>query len=396
MAGMALQSNPMFWRVPVRYLGIYLIYLAAFVRIFYEYEESPYRGLAVVLLVIYGSLLLVEPWLTRSRGWRSWAYLLTQAALVIGLQLLPSNAEIIAALFVPLSLQAVLLFSRRAGFFWIAAFTLVCIEPVVSAWGWTPAGAAMALLYGGIFSLMGYFAYLIRTAEAAHQNNQRIIGELRVTHQRLQDYASEMEESATVQERSRLARELHDSVTQTIFSMTLTVQTARALLDRDPDRVPAQLGRLQELARGASGEIQLLVNQLRPRPVADEGLPARLRRLITEGEARDGLQIRLEISGERDLAGPVVAGLCRIAQEALNNVAKHAQTREAVVRLDLAAERPWLEVEDRGIGFDPVLALSDSGHLGLVGMAERARELGWKISYDSHFGRGTRVRAEEV
>jgi signal transduction histidine kinase len=222
-----------------------------------------------------------------------------------------------------------------------------------------------------------------------------LLGELQATHRQLQGYAAQVEALAAEQERSRLARELHDSVTQTVFSMNLTVQSARLLLERDPDRTASQLGRLEELAASAMGEIQTLVSQLRPTSIAEEGLPVALRRLAAERLVRHGLDVTVEVNGERVLAETVAAGLYRIAQEALTNVAKHAGTQQATLRLNLAPGVTFLEVEDCGLGFDPQSALSPLGHLGLAGMAEQARELDWKLSVESRPGHGTRVRVEE-
>jgi signal transduction histidine kinase len=383
-------------RILIRYLGVYLIYLAALVRALHDYSGRPDTGLVVVLLVIYGLLLILEPWLPRRRGWYPWVYLSLQSGLVMVLLLFPPHQDFLPMLFIPLSLQAVLFFNRRTGLVWIGAFTLAMAGPVMAGWDWTLPGLVMVLFFGGIFFVIGNYAHLIQRAEAAGRENQRLLEELQVTHRQLEDYAAQVEEFAAAQERGRMARELHDSATQTIFSMNLTVQAARLLVDREPGRVAEQLDRLQKLAHSAVGEIQVLVSHLRPRSVVEEGLPAALRRLVAEREARDDLQIRLEVIGEKDLSETVAGGLYRIAQEALNNVAKHAGTREAVLRLNLTEGRPSLEVEDRGVGFDPGAVPLKSGHVGLVGMAERARELGWKLSYDTQPGHGTRIRVEEM
>jgi signal transduction histidine kinase len=256
-------------------------------------------------------------------------------------------------------------------------------------------GLVMVLNYGGLCFLLGGYAHQIGQAEAARGQNQRMLGELQVAHRKLQGYAVQMEALAAEQERSRLARELHDSVTQTVFSMNLTVQSARLLLEREPGRAAVQLERLEELAASAMREIQALISQLRPRSVAEAGLPVALRQLAAERLERDGLHVAVEVSGELALAEAVTAGLYRIAQEALTNVAKHAGTEQATVRLSLPPGVSFLEIEDHGHGFDPQLALSQRGHLGLAGMAERARELGWSLSIESQTGRGTRVRVEE-
>jgi signal transduction histidine kinase len=383
-------------RLLVRYLGVYLIYLAVLARFIYKYAGSPHVGLMLLLLALYGLLLILEPWLSRWRGWSPWLYLLLQSGLAMRLLLFPPHEDFLPMLFIPLCLQAVLFFKRRMGLVCIAAFTLAIAGPLMAGWEWTLVGPMMLLLFAGLYFLMGNYAHLIQRAEAARRENQGLIHELQVAHRQLQDYAAQVEEYATAQERGRLARELHDSATQTIFSMNLTAQAARLLVEKEPGRAAEQIERLQQLARSAVGEIQVLVSQLRPCSLAEEGLAAALRRLVAEREARDGLRIHLEISGEKELPESVAAGLYRIAQEALNNVAKHAGTQEAILRLDLAGERSCLEVQDHGAGFDPGGVSLQGGHVGLVGMAERARELGWKLSCSSQPGHGTRIRVEEA
>jgi signal transduction histidine kinase len=350
----------------------------------------------LAMLVMYGLLLVLEPWLPRRPAWYPAGYLLLQSGLAMRLLLFPPHEDFLPTLFVPLCLQAVLFFDRRAGLICTLAFSLAVAGPVLINWKWTLAGLAMVLLYAALFYLVGHYAHLLQRAEAARRENQALIQALQMAGRQLQEYAAQVEELAAAQERSRLARELHDSATQTIFSMNLTAQAARLLVEKEPGRAAQQLDRLQELAQGATGEIQVLVSQLRPRSLAQEGLPAALRRLVAEREARDGLHIQLEVGGEKELPEAVVVGLYRIAQEALNNVAKHAGTREALLRLNLAGERLALEVEDGGVGFDADAVPLQSGHVGLAGMAERARELGWRLSCDSQPGRGTRIRVEEM
>lgn len=124
-------------------------------------------------------------------------------------------------------------------------------------------------------------------------------------------------------------------------------------------------------------------------------MPRTLRRLAAERHARDGLQVFIEISGDRVLPAPVASGLYAIAQESLNNVVKHAGTGQASIRLNLAGSGAYLEIQDDGPGFEPETALAKPGHLGLVGMTDRAREIGWNLIIDSGCGRGTRIRVEE-
>jgi len=403
----------------MRTVGAYLIYAAVVLRGVVIFADKPQLKWVVVLLALYGLLLPAERWIVRRRSlrlaqpassgpsrsgaeeptlaqaWLPLLYLLLQSGLVIGLWLIAPYEDFFATLFIPLSLQAVLFFGRSLGFLCIAGFSLAMAGPLLAAKKGGLFGLAMTLLYSSLCFLVGGYAHQVQRAERVHNQNQRMLGDLQVAHHQLQGYAAQVEELAAEQERNRLARELHDSVTQTVFSMNLTVQGARLLLERDKERVAGQLERLEELAASAMREIQVLVSQLRPRSVADEGLPAALRRLAAERQAHDGLQVTLIVDGERELPEPVAIGLYRIAQEALNNVAKHSGTRQATVRLNLLEGASALEIEDHGLGFAPHAALSQRGHLGLAGMTERAREMGWRLSIDSSPGHGTRIRVVE-
>jgi len=404
----------------MRRAGVYLIYAAVALRGLVRLANEPWFGLAAVLLATYGLLLVLAETRIVRRGplrfsqaehsglvlryggeptlgepWLPLVYLLLQSGLVVGLLLVPPILDFFGLLFIPLSLQAVFLFGRRLGFLCIALFFLAMAGPMlVDEKGWI-FGLAMTVLNTGYCLLFSGYAHQVQRAETVRRHNQGILGELQVAHGQLQGYAAQVEELAAERERSRLARELHDSVTQTVFSMNLTVQSARLLLEREPDRAAGQLERLEELAASAMGEIQALVSQLRPTSVAEEGLPTALRRLAAERQARDGLDVTMEVSSERVLPEPVAEGLYHIAQEALTNVARHARTQQATVRLNLVGEASLLEIEDGGLGFDPQVASSQRGHLGLAGMAERAREIGWRLSIESRPGYGTRMRVEE-
>jgi signal transduction histidine kinase len=264
-------------------------------------------------------------------------------------------------------------------------------------------GSAMASLYGGVGFLLGGYANQVQKAETARQNTERLLVDLQSAHRQLQGYVSLAEEMAAEQERSRLAHELHDCVTQTVFSMNLTVQSTRLLLDRDPGRAEEQLVRLEELATGALREIRTLVYHLQPAngargdpsAFASHDLPEALHRLASERQSQDRLRVSVEVNGSRSLTSRVSAGLTAIAREALINVARHAGTGEASIRLDLAHRGAYLEIEDHGSGFDPAVGFAVSGHFGLAGMADRAKEIDWDLFVDTGPGLGTRIRVAE-
>jgi signal transduction histidine kinase len=256
-------------------------------------------------------------------------------------------------------------------------------------------GLVMGILYSAISFLFGGYAYQVQKAKAAKDQNIQMFHELRSTHDQLQGYTDQKASLAIEQERNRLARELHDSVTQTVFSMNLAAQSARLLFDKEPLHTATQLLHLEDLGANALREIQSLVSQLKPRSIIQEGLPRALRELAFEQKTRNGLNIQLEIQGERILSERVATRLYAIAQEALMNVSKHSGICEAVLRLNLVMDHSSLEVEDHGRGFHPDAALDNRGHLGLTGMRERAREIGWSVSVSSRPGQGTRICTRE-
>lgn len=391
----------------IRTVAVLLLFAGVALRALVYFADDPQRPAAVAMLTAYGLLLFTGPRIIHPSNalhhkptmqqalTLPFAYLLLQAVLVSALLRVPTTRDFIANLFIPLSLEAVLYFGRRTGFLWIAAFSLSIIGPLVALEEGPIVGITLAAFYSGLYFLFGGYADQIRKAETARRHNQRLIIELQTAHRQLEGYVSRVEELAAEQERGRLARELHDSVTQTVFSMNLAVQGAILLLSRGSGRVIEQLDRLEALAANAMTEIQAIVSHLRFKSDAVEELPEALRLLAAERHTQNGLQVAVEVSGQRSLSAPVTIALYTIVKEALNNVSRHTGTDQAIVRLSLTERPACLEIEDRGLGFDPATALVERGHLGLAGMADRAEEIGWRLVIDSGRGRGTRIRVEE-
>lgn len=197
-------------------------------------------------------------------------------------------------------------------------------------------------------------------------------------------------EKAALEERARLARELHDSVTQSLYSMTLFAEAARRQADAGKlDTVRAHLGELGEAAQQALKEMRLLVYQLRPAALEREGLVGALRARLEAVERRAGVEAELSVKGEGVLPRELEEGLYRIAQEALNNALKHAHAGSVLVSLRLGEDCVELEVRDDGRGFVPG---ETTAGMGLANMRERARALGGELEIASAPGEGTAVR----
>jgi signal transduction histidine kinase len=201
-------------------------------------------------------------------------------------------------------------------------------------------------------------------------------------------------ELTVVEERNRVARELHDSVTQNLFGVVLAAESAATLLDRDPATARVQLQRVQELARAGMEELRSLIFELRPAALADEGLAATLRKHIGVLRRVHDQDIALHVAGTPRLNGSADGDVFRIAQEAVNNALHHARASRIDVGLDARNGTLVLTVDDDGVGFDPAAPALRARRLGLTSMEERARALGGALRIDSRPGEGTRVRLE--
>jgi signal transduction histidine kinase len=212
-----------------------------------------------------------------------------------------------------------------------------------------------------------------------------------IEHARLQQQAEQL---AVLAERQRLARELHDSVTQSLYSVTLYANAAVLALAAGKHEVTAgYLQELQETAQEGMRDMRLLIFQLHPPVLETEGLVAALQARLAAVEGRAGLQPEFRVEGERRLPIAIEGELYWIAQEALNNVRKHAAAQHVTVHLRFTAAAISLEVLDDGVGFDPQTVPAEERG-GMRTIAERAARISGKLTYASTLGQGTLVKVE--
>jgi signal transduction histidine kinase len=200
-------------------------------------------------------------------------------------------------------------------------------------------------------------------------------------------------ELSIVEERTRVARDLHDSVTQQLFSLVLTAEAADTLLERDPEAARAQLERLRELAKEAMEELRSVIFALRPVALEVDGLGATLRKHVDVLRRVYRRDIALDVADLPRLDPAAEGDVFRIAQEALQNALRHAHADRLAVRLGADDGRLLLTVSDDGVGFD-VAAAPRSRQLGLTSMEERAQAVGGTLALESRPGAGTTVRLE--
>ena len=205
------------------------------------------------------------------------------------------------------------------------------------------------------------------------------------------DLRRQAAELAASQERAHLARELHDSVTQALFSMGLTLRTLELLLETDPAAANEKVAELRELQKDALAEMRTLIFELRPSSLESDGLVQALRTHATAVQRRTGLAIVVDAEPIDRLPISTEEALYRIGQEALHNVVKHANASNATMRIVREGDRVRLSVTDDGGGFDPNAV--PRGHLGLIGMRQRVDLVGGELRVEGQPGRGTLIEA---
>ena len=209
---------------------------------------------------------------------------------------------------------------------------------------------------------------------------------LAIENARLRD---QIGHSAVVAERNRLARDLHDAVTQTLFSVSLIAEVLPRLWDRNHEEGIRRLEELRELTRGALAEMRTLLLELRPASLAEAEMKELFQHLVDAFIGRARIPVDLQIVGDCDLPSEVKVAFYRIAQEMLNNVAKHANAERVILNLECKDMGVQLSVEDDGVGFDPATVSPEN--LGLGIMKERAESIGAELLIQSSLGTGTRI-----
>ncbi|MGW2837663.1 GAF domain-containing sensor histidine kinase [Streptomyces sp. NPDC001493] len=212
-----------------------------------------------------------------------------------------------------------------------------------------------------------------------------------LTNARLYERSREL---TIAEERSRLAHELHDAVSQKLFSLRLTAQAAAALVDRDPARAKGELQQVAALAAEAVDELRAAVVELRPAALDEDGLVATLRTQVQVLDRAQSARVTFESHGVRALPAAQEEALLRVAQEALHNALRHSGGARVTVALTRRGAGTVLRITDDGQGFDPTAVRQAGRHLGLVSMSHRAHSVGGTLSVESAPGKGATIEME--
>ncbi|MEU2875523.1 GAF domain-containing sensor histidine kinase [Streptomyces sp. NPDC007070] len=212
-----------------------------------------------------------------------------------------------------------------------------------------------------------------------------------LTNARLYERSREL---TIAEERSRLAHELHDAVSQKLFSLRLTAQAAAALVDRDPARAKGELQQVAALAAEAADELRAAVVELRPAALDEDGLVATLRTQIQVLDRAHSARVTFTAHGIRALPAAQEEAVLRVAQEALHNALRHSGADHVDVTLERRGCGAVLRVADDGSGFDQHAVRGAGRHLGLVSMRDRASGAGGTLTVESAPGKGTTIEME--
>jgi len=340
----------------------------------------PDRQLAGLLLLIgFGGLLIVLLWFT-PRPRLVHAILAAQTLLTGALILAsPTDWQLFAILFFVLSSVSMGVLPPRQGYLWIGVFALVTALTFLRQAGW-PEGLLATLPFGGGYFFFGAFTYAWAAADAARRESQRLLSELQDAHRQLQEYADRVEALSVAEERSRLARELHDSLGHALTALDIQVELlVRLPTTREAER-SSTLEQVQRLVKEMLNDVHRTVKALAPAAMERFSLPDATAALIADFTAATALPVTCTVAGnERPLAINAALALYRTAQEGLTNVRRHAPSTPGVeVQLRYRANGVSMSVENLPAPSAPPHphVPLEQGGFGLVGLRSRAEALG--------------------
>jgi signal transduction histidine kinase len=241
-----------------------------------------------------------------------------------------------------------------------------------------------------VFTLVVFLTTAIITGQLASMLRWRA-EQARAREREIRVLYEQAQELAALQERQRLARELHDSVSQVLYSISLGAHTAREALASEPEQATDSLEYVIGLAEAGLAEMRALIFELRPESLESEGLVAAIDKQVAVLQTRYRLRVKAYLGAEPEVSLEIKYALYRLSQEALHNIIKHARATIVVLRLSRRDQEIILEVEDDGLGFDSTRTYP--GHLGLQSMQARIDKAGGSLSITSHTGQGTRLVA---
>lgn len=368
IAGSAVSGVLQSDRILQRWLVLFLLLLFGFLQSRLPSDVESTRALRSANLLIAGQSLIV-------------AYLLWSTGL--GFSFL--------ALFFILTVDAALYNSLKGTLLWIAGFTSFTALYQVHSGGWSGLPVESAVYAGG-YLFFGFVTNALKVARQAQAQNERLLSELQAKNRQLEEYSHQVETLAAVEERNRLAREVHDTLGHYLTTSAVQLEAAQRLVLSNPEKAAALIGNARGQVREALLELRQTVGRLREPLEIELSLPQSLARLAQDFQAASGITVFLELAEPpcRISPGQRIA-LFRAAQEGLTNVQRHASAAHVWLRLVCPSGAVCLEVQDDGLGFQLDQGEPPAG-FGLLGLQERAGILGGSLEVQRVPGGGTLLR----
>jgi signal transduction histidine kinase len=352
-----------------------------------------YFGLSAWLVLLFMHTTI--PWLCRIFAERMWLYLLLSSITSMALLAMSGDPYIQPLILCVPLVTAALAYSWRQVILCTGLLLLVI-----------PAGLGLAgeSIEAMLIASMAYLSLMVLLVMFSRLAIEQAAAREEMAHQRdeLARLYQQANLTATLAERNRLARELHDTIAQELTAVLMQIEAAQRSFDRDPNRTRARLLRAHELAKGALDNVRRSVWTLAEPLISSDTLMVTLAEATSRFAERTGIAAHYTHHGPQPDLDPAVASqIIRVVQEALTNIEKHAQAQSAQVASTATEDRFWVEVRDDGRGFDPTAppavpqhASNSNSGFGLVSLRERARLAGGTLQISSAPGQGTTLRME--
>ena len=299
--------------------------------------------------------------------------------LTLVLSLGSSSTDAFNFLFIILAIHTAHVLPGKHAAVWITVYYVIVSAIVFFTRG--TQGIYAILFYGVTYILCGFFGTVLQQAEKARDQNQQLVVELQATQQKLQ-------ELAVLEERNRLARDLHDSVKQQVFAISMQLSAARTSLSETDKAYPSVI-QAEKLAQQAGAELTTLIHELRPPPLKSKSIKAALEGYVVEWSKQNHVETRLTVD-DLSLSTDVEQALFRVIQEALANIARHSRATVTTIELINVGSDILLCVTDNGEGLDPKRVQTG---IGLNSMRERLTQIGASFQIQSEKDGGTQITA---
>lgn len=380
------ETRIFFWFMTLILTGMYVSVVATQPEVRQPLHLIPFTVLMSVHIILHWLLRLFA----NRPGWTV-GYLLVQGMIALGLVLLSRNIGLAFSVSMALVGEAIGVYGiSKRGFLASAYYLVLSLGSFMFMFGWAQIGWWTLGVIPMIIFVVIYVDMYTRQANA-NERARELLGELETANHQLTEYAAQVEDLTIAAERQRMARELHDTLSQGLAGLILQLEAADAHLSGDrPEKARQIVQQTMENARATLANARRAIDNLRQgdSPELEEAIRREVSRFTTDA----GIPCAVEIDLPPEVPPQLIDPILRIVAEGLANIAQHARATQASVRLRPQDGALTLEIRDDGNGFEA--AAVPNGHYGLLGMQERARLAGGTLDIESQPGKGTTIQVK--